>query len=419
MSISQLVNKYKIKEEFKPILIGFFEMKQSVYGLKDTEIEEKIIQTMCNIKNIKYTNKANIDAVYNGIKNEIIIGKEMSNQIKKSGLNYKIIQSIFHELSYAYDSKTLSKPKIKKYLVDGEKTKLKLMLKQGIHPFENGFLKTGKYALLDECLNEAKTQILLQIGNNLLMLDDLSKLIFNEYQELQPVFETLCSVNNMNYLEFLKAIEGKDINEISYMMSVNNGLPKEETDKYLEEVAECSENMYINAINCIFNDILSDEEKKQYMENSFKDYEKLYDISKIIIYNANIEDKKIRYDKLNIIQNKVISLLFSNNDPRIETSEIDDDSINIDKKIPDYSGNHIGISKIIIDSNSKNRLYKNRHMNFIQKIKNKFSKNKPLLKETSPIENELNRNGNLNSSLKLADIKNDVGTLSDDKIIDN
>jgi hypothetical protein len=223
----------------------------------------------------------------------------------------------------------------------------------------------------------------------------------------------------MNYLEFLKAIEGKDINEISYMMSVNNGLPKEETDKYLEEVAECSENMYINAINCIFNDILSDEEKKQYMENSFKDYEKLYDISKIIIYNANIEDKKIRYDKLNIIQNKVISLLFSNNDPRIETSEIDDDSINIDKKIPDYSGNHIGISKIIIDSNSKNRLYKNRHMNFIQKIKNKFSKNKPLLKETSPIENELNRNGNLNSSLKLADIKNDVGTLSDDKIIDN
>jgi len=418
MDICEIVNQYKIKEEFKPILIGFFEIKKSIYELEDLDIAQKIKETMCNIKCIKYTNKANIDAVYNCIKNEIVIGKKMSNRIKKFGLNYSVIQSIFHELSYAYDSKSLSKSKRYKYIVDGEKIKLKLMLKQGIHPFQNGILKTGKYVLLDECLNEAKTQILLQLGTNSSELGDSSKLVFNECQELQPVFEILCSVNKMNYLEFLRNIEGKDIDQISYMMCINNGISKNETDTYLEYVAECSQNMYIEAMKCISNNVLTDEEKKEYMENSYRDYDKLYSISKNYIYNTNNNtiDKKIRYDKLNIVENKVNSMFFSKNDPRIEAEEINNENEIKDKELPAYNGKHIGISKIILDSNSRNYIYKNKTITFIQRIKNKFSKNIKLLREVNVVENMLNNNGSFNSSLKSINIKDEEDILEDIKL---
>lgn len=382
MNILESIDKYKIRGEFKPILTNFFEMKQSVYHLKDTDIEQKIRETMCNIRDIKYTNKTELDIVYSYIKNEIIIGKDISIQIKKNGLNYNNIQCIFHELSYAYDSIPFSNSKRKTFIVDGEKIKIKPMLKQGIHPFENGVLKTSKYALLDECLNEAKTEILLQIGNN------SPKLIFNEYQELQPVFETLCAVNNMKYLEFLKNIEGKDINEISTIMSLRNGNPKDETDKYLENLAECCEKMYTNISYCTLTYNSSDEEKRKYMEDSFKEYEKLYNFSKIYIYNANITDKDLRYDKLNIIQNKVKLMFFHNNDPRFEKYKIKKSSINIDNEAPEYDGNRLAISGIIIDSNNKNFWYKNRDMNFIQRIKNKFINNRPLLKENNNTVNE-------------------------------
>lgn len=378
MNISEIISKYKIREEFKPILTGFFEIKQSIYDLKDCEMEEKIIETMRNIKDIKYTNNPEIDMEYCYAKNEIVIGKDISDQIRKNGINYSIIQSFFHELSYAYDCKVFPNAKRKKYLVDGEKIKIRPMLKQGIHPFENGIPKTIKYVLLDECLNEAKTQILFQQGN---------KLIFNEYEELQTVFEILCSVNNMNYLEFLRSIEGKNIDEISSMMSLKNGNPKDETDKYLENLAECSEKMYTILESCVLSNLSKDEEKREYMENSYKNYEKAYDISKIYIYNANIEDKNLRYDRLNIVQNKVNLIFFDKDDPRIEKYKIKKSSLNIDNKVPEYNGGHIAISGIIIDSNNKNVSYKNRNINFMQRIINKFKNNMVLLNEVNKIEN--------------------------------
>lgn len=376
MNINEIVDKYKVKEEFKPILSSFFEMKQRIYNLADNEVIEKIKETMYNIRGIKYSNNAKIEVAYNYIKKEIILGKNISKQMRKGGLNYTIIQSVFHELSHMYDFKV--EYHTKNHLINSKNIKAAPILKKGIHLLEDGVIKNEKYILLDECLNEAKTQVLLQLGNS-----SSSKLKFNVYQELQSVFETLCSVNNMDYLEYLKHIEGKDINDISYMMSNDSGLPKEQIDEYLEDVAEFTINISTNAKNYINSYGLTDDEKKEYMENSFKDYEKIYKASKIYIYDANVEDKELRYDRLNIVQNKVTSMFFNKSDPRIILINVNSESKTIDDKVPRYNGQHIGISKIIIDSNRRNFLYKTRSMGFLKRLRNKFFNKKLMLNEVN------------------------------------
>jgi hypothetical protein len=417
MDIRKIVNQCKIKEEFKPILNSFFEMKQSVYGIDDAEMEEKIKETMSNIKNIKYTNKANIEALYNFNKNEIVIGKEMSNQIKKNGLDYKILENIFHEISHAYDHKSSTESKNQKYLVDGKKAKLKSMYGQGINPFEKGKIKTGKYMQLDECINEAKTQVLLQLGHNSSSTPgDSSKLRFNGYQELQPIFETLCSVNNMDYLEFLKNIEGKDINEISHMMSEKNGISKDKTDKYLEELCESIIDISKNMRNGFFKKYLNNKKRKEYLEKGFKDYEKVDNISKEYLDEINIADKDLRLDKLNIIKNRVNYMFIGKVDSNLDMQIINPESIRKDKEVPSYNGKCINTFNLINDSNNRNYTYKNNSVGFIQRIKNKFSTNRQMLEEANSITNTEEREDSFSNSLKLVNSENEIASIDRVKI---
>ncbi len=418
MDIKEIINKYKIKEEFKPILNGFFEMKQSVYGIDDTEMEEKIKETMSNIKDIKYTNNKNILASYDINKNEIHIGKNISNQIKKDGLNYTILQGMFHEISHAYDYKSCPESKKQEHIIDGKKTKLKPIRKQGINPIENNNLKTGKYLLLDECLNEAKAQVLLQIGNKSSISGNSSKLKFNAYQELQPIFETLCSVNNMNYLEFLKNIEGKDINEIAQMMSEKNGISKEKTDRYLVELAESSKNIYVNIRNGFLNNKLKENKKNKYINEGFKNYQNVDNTSKKYLDEIDITNKDLRLDKLNIVKNRVNSVFAGKINSNLDMQVINCVNKQRDQETPSYNGKSINSFNLINDSNNKNDIYKNNPISFIQKIKNKFSNNKLMLQEVNPITYTQDKSNSFTNSLESVRNAEEIASIDFVKIND-
>lgn len=195
----------------------FVNAKKTFIGMSDEEVEikkkdliEGLQKVIYNSKKIKHMPIGTVAAVDNSAK-ELWLGKVFSKELQKSNnISERTIRVLIHEISHSWD---------KNIALTDKKEK-------------------RKYLYLNETLNEAKSQFLID-GENFTFPKTV-------YKDQESVFLTLCNVSGMNKSEFLKSIEGKSITQIQQMIARNTGNTIEYTTKYFENLAEISSTMFIN-----------------------------------------------------------------------------------------------------------------------------------------------------------------------------
>lgn len=193
--------------------------KQAVYNYDTKTFAKKVDNFERNIKSLVIVDESSQTP------NEHTKGKFIRRDgkvliyIKSPTAQFSIsdLQTIVHELNHAWNYE------------EGKRG--------NIIPIPTTDSDYKKYSNIMEALNEAETQILF---SDKLKKEDISyNSIYGEFCGAYKIFEesifdTLCIICNQNGLEFLRNIDGMDINELISYVSKRTGYSIEETTQYID-----------------------------------------------------------------------------------------------------------------------------------------------------------------------------------------
>lgn len=251
---NQMVEKSKISPKIKCILEQFVKMKKDIYDIPEDEFDIKVETFLTSVSDVKFKfgKQDNWNAGYDANNKIVYLGKRIYQNFLDKKVNNKDVVAIMHELSHAWDFEGNSKT--------------------------TGIIRrtrdNKKYRYLNEAINEAKTKIL-----NINAVYDskegkVSKTDFDGYKLLQSVFDRLYTVIGMNRLDFLRAIEGKKIDEIASVLSQKTGNGIDEGLKYINSLSESAKKiMQYNSVS--LNKKKSKEKRREANKSIFTEYELL------------------------------------------------------------------------------------------------------------------------------------------------
>lgn len=281
--------KFKMDElppELESLVTQYIESKQSLYGYDKETLNKKVSQLYKNIRSITVTNKliSNVKGYYRYRAKTLTISEE-------TWLNGLDKETFIHELNHAWNT---------------DKNKINVI------PRKWSLDKKRKYNIFNEIINEAETQILIGknepekqtakvgigaaaaiAGSGGSAVDSGLKAPgrFHCYTDVECLFETFVTVANTTPTQFLKAIDGKDVDEIAEFMAQQTGHTKERMAEYIDVIAE----------NTLFNK--NNKDKK--LEERFQI---IYDESARVIEESTLSEevKSENGEKLCCVQDRLL-----------------------------------------------------------------------------------------------------------------
>lgn len=212
----------RTKEEspnLQKIMRDFCAAKQAVYNYDAETFAKKVKNFEDNITNCliiykKEEEGIEITGTFDSEKKRVIVISD-SSKMQFSSIE---MQRMTHELNHAWN------------YVYGKRVNIIVL------PKESDAYK--KYLCIMEALNEAETQVL--CSDELKNQDPAHKSGFREFSCYhlfeESIFKTLCVICNQNGIEFLRSIDGMDVNELISYISERTGYSLEETSNYLEQL---------------------------------------------------------------------------------------------------------------------------------------------------------------------------------------
>ena len=281
---------FKMEElppELQTLVDQYVEAKQSLYGYDEETLNKKVEHLYKNIKSVIVTSK--LDGLVKGYYKPKAKTLTISEATWLNGLDK---ETFIHELNHAWNT---------------DKDRINAI------PGKWKREKKRKYTTLNEIINEAETQILIgknepekestkvgigaasaalgNSGGSAVEIGVKAPGRFHCYSDAECLFETLVTVSNTTPTQFLKAIDGKDIDGIAEFMASRTGLTKDRMLEYIDVIAE---NTHVNKNN---------EDKK--IEERFQ---AIYDESARLIEESTLEDeiKSENQEKLSCVQDRLI-----------------------------------------------------------------------------------------------------------------
>lgn len=281
--------KFKMDElpfELKTLVDQYIEAKQSLYGYDDETLDKKVKHLYGNIRSITVTSE--LTGVVKGYYKPKAKTLTISEATWLNGLDK---ETFIHELNHAWNT---------------DKNKINVITRKWSSE------KKRKYNIFNEIINESETQILIgknetekgtakigigaaaaitENGGGALYSGLKAPGRFHCYSDVECLFETLVTVSNTTPVEFLKAIDGKDVEGIAEFMAERTCHTKE---RMLEYIAIIAENTSVNKNN---------QDKK--IEERFQS---IYDESARLIEESTLEEeiKSENGEKLSCIQDRLL-----------------------------------------------------------------------------------------------------------------
>ncbi len=282
--------KFKMDElppELQTLVDQYIEAKQSLYGYDEETLSKKVSHLYENIRSVTVTSK--LTGLVKGYYKPKAKTLTISEATWLNGLDK---ETFIHELNHAWNT---------------DKNRINIL------PRKWSAEKKRKYTTLNEMINEAETQIL--IGKNepeketaKVGISAASAIVGNSggsaldsglkapgrfhcYSDVECLFETLVTVSNTTPIEFLKAIDGKDVDGIAEFMAKRTGHTKDRMLEYIDVIAE---NTYVSKNN-----------KDKKTEERFQ---AIYDESARLIEESTLLDeiKSENHEKLSCVQDRLI-----------------------------------------------------------------------------------------------------------------
>ena len=264
----------KISEGMQILMDDFLQAKRSFYNWDDETFKQKSENFKSNVKKVKFRSERRYSQSmghYNYRNGKVVLDMDGSD------IRSFETRGIVHELNHAFNyekGKRLN-------LLDGKNIRK----------------SAQKYQALSEIINEAETQVLFDRSYNQ-ALGRQEPEGFSTYQDLETVFKTLCICTNQNAVQFLRGIEGKDLDEFVEDFAKNSGHTTVEAQKFIDLVSEQME------------DIKKQGKKiKEFADlNNITQYQTIYDMSASYIEDSSFDEHSRRemQEKLISIQPEVI-----------------------------------------------------------------------------------------------------------------
>ena len=236
---------FKMEElppELQTLVDQYVEAKQSLYGYDEETLNKKVEHLYKNIKSVIVTSK--LDGLVKGYYKPKAKTLTISEATWLNGLDK---ETFIHELNHAWNT---------------DKDRINAIPRKWKRE------KKRKYTTLNEIINEAETQILIgknepekestkvgigaasaalgNSGGSAVEIGVKAPGRFHCYSDAECLFETLVTVSNTTPTQFLKAIDGKDIDGIAEFMASRTGLTKDRMLEYIDVIAE---NTHVNKNN--------------------------------------------------------------------------------------------------------------------------------------------------------------------------
>lgn len=369
---NEIVKESNIQPKIKYIVDQFVSMKKSLYDISDEEFNLKTTNLVKNIADVKIKDKKEDywGAGYDTKNKTIYLSNDIYQNFLKKKTDNKDVLLIMHELSHIWD-----------YLQKNKTT--------GII---NNRKANKKYKYLNEAINEAKTMILtLNAKTDFNNKGNLAT-SFQSYNILQSVFDRLYVVSGMQRLDFLKAIEGKKIDEIASILSNKTGNNLERSKEYIDTLADSSTFIVNNFVKSK-NKKRSKNKRKDSLKNIFSEHDFLNKQSIDFLNSSHLKNNNKIHLKLKYIAE------------HLDKAKQKTVCFNDIKEDVNYSGIVMDFVKIVADVNEINEIPEVEYgiINKIQQVSTRlFNKNKVLDEKNEKdivdfdIKNELKESINSN-----------------------
>lgn len=267
----------KISEGMQGLMNDFLEAKRSFYGWETQIFKQKADNFRGNIKKVKFQH-SRFPGGYHPNKGKLLF--DMPGDI--SGEDVRVVA---HELNHVFNHEK------------GKRVNLISTSKMRS--------SRKKYEYISEIINEAETSVLFsqpgmeEVGNN---PNNQNVRRFYGYRTYESVFKTMCICNNQNAIQFLKGIEGVDINGLVEYFAEHSGHSFEEAKKYIDSLSGKTTLLEKQKKLGIVT-----REKLPQIRNKMSAYQHIYNISREYIETSSIDDKARQemLERLSSIQSEI------------------------------------------------------------------------------------------------------------------